>query len=250
MSTLLHIDSSADPDSTSRRLTARFAARWRAAHGEAGYRHRDVAADPVPLVGAGFVTLGQRVAVRGGVPLDEVAALAEGDAEAHEWTLTRPLVDEVLAAGTILLGVPMHNFAVPAALKAWIDRITFPGAFTDPATGASRLAATRVVVVMARGGAYGPGTPRAGHDFQEPYLRAYLTTLGVPEEAQAFVPAEMTRAAAVPALAQFAALGAESLATAEATLDALADALAEADAGADSPQGPASSRATSSTVMA
>jgi FMN-dependent NADH-azoreductase len=236
MTTLLHIDASASADSTSRRLTARFAERWRAAHGDAGYRHRDVAADPFPPLGPGYPALGQRVERAGAVALADVAGFAESDAERHEWALTRPLVDEVLAAGTILLGVPMYNLAIPAALKAWIDRITFPGAFTDPATGAARLAATHVVVVTARGGAYGPDTPRHGFDFQEPYLRAYLTNLGVPEANQAFVHAEMTRAADVPALRPFVALGERSLAAAEARVDELA--------------AQRSAAATSSTVMA
>ena len=222
MTTLLHIDSSAAADSTSRRLTARFADRWRAAHGDAGYRYRDVAADPVPLIGPGYASLGCRVERRGTVAVDDVAAVAATDDERREWALTRPLVDEVLAAGTIVLGVPMHNLAVPAALKAWVDRITFPGAFTDAATGASRLAATRVVVVTARGGAYGPGTPRHGQDFQEPWLRAYLTGVGVPEGHQAFVHAELTRAADIPALRPLVALGEESLAAAEARVDELA----------------------------
>ncbi|HEY6423100.1 MAG TPA: NAD(P)H-dependent oxidoreductase [Pseudonocardiaceae bacterium] len=78
----------------------------------------------------------------------------------------------------MLIGAPMYNYSVPASLKAWIDRVSFPGAFTDPDTGDSLLHATRVVVITARGGAYGPGTPRQAWDFQTPYLRAYFGTQG------------------------------------------------------------------------
>ncbi|MFD0658622.1 NAD(P)H-dependent oxidoreductase [Thermocatellispora tengchongensis] len=130
----------------------------------------------------------------------------------------------------MLLGVPMYNFTVPAALKAWIDRITFPGAFTDPGTGQSLLERTKVVVVEARGGCYRPGTPREGFEFQARYLRAYFTDLGVREENLHFVCAEMTRAADNPALARFRSMGASSLAAARSAVTALAARLPDGEA--------------------
>ncbi|GGN98219.1 NAD(P)H-dependent oxidoreductase [Microbispora bryophytorum] len=45
------------------------------------------------------------------------------------------------------------------------------GVQVDLDTGSSRLRDTAVTVVTARGGAYGPGTPREGFEFQTPYLR-------------------------------------------------------------------------------
>jgi FMN-dependent NADH-azoreductase len=173
---LLHLDSSANRsgESVSRRLTALFADIWRARHGRAGYRYRDLAAEPVPPLGTAFCALGRRAEREGLVPPDQVATIARGEAETREWTLTLPLINELLAARIVLIGTPMYNFSVPAALKAWIDRVTFPGAFTDPVTGDSLLRHTTLVVVAARGGAYGPGTPRRDCDFQVPYLRAYF----------------------------------------------------------------------------
>ncbi|MFI9721271.1 NAD(P)H-dependent oxidoreductase [Streptomyces sp. NPDC052396] len=221
---LLHLDSSADDaaDSVTRRLTARFAAVWRAHHEQAGYRYRDLAADPVPLPAAAYATLGRRVERQGVVPLAAVARLARGAAEEREWALTRPLIEELRGAHTVLLGVPMYNFTVPAALKSWIDRVTFPGAFTAPESGASLLAGTRVVVVVARGGGYGPGTPREAYDFQVPYLRAYFGNLGVAEDRLRFIKAELTRAGDIPALTRFQDLAKESLAAAQAEVSALA----------------------------
>lgn len=153
MPTLLHLDSSADRSggSVSRQLTALYAETWRAAHGTAaGYRHRDLAADPVPPLDTAYCSLGRRVEERGLVPPDGVDALIAGPAERRAWALTRPLVDELLAADTVLIGAPMYNFSVPAALKAWLDRVAFPGAFTDPGTGESRLKGVRVVVISSR----------------------------------------------------------------------------------------------------
>lgn len=44
---------------------------------------------------------------------DQKAALAASDA----------LIAEVRAADTLVIGVPLYNFSVPGALKAWIDMI-------------------------------------------------------------------------------------------------------------------------------
>ncbi|SEP50960.1 FMN-dependent NADH-azoreductase [Amycolatopsis saalfeldensis] len=215
---LLHLDSSADgAESVSRRLTALFASAWRGP-----VRRRDLAEEPVPLIRAPYTTLGRRVERRGATALDDVAALAADEGELREWALTRPLIDQVRAAHTVLLGVPMYNFTVPATLKAWIDRLTFPGAFTGPATGEQVLRGTNFVVVLARGGGYGPGTPREAFDFQLPYLRAYLTNLGVAPERLSFVKAELTRVREIPALAGMEPLAAESLATAIAEVTELA----------------------------
>jgi FMN-dependent NADH-azoreductase len=221
---LLHLDASAGPtgESLTRRLTGLFADTWCALHGADGHRHRDLAAHPVPLPGPAYVALGRRVERRGVVPPEEVAAFAETAEERREWTLTLPLIRELRDADTVLLGVPMYNFSVPAALKAWIDRVTFPGAFLDADTGGSALRGTRIVVVMARGGAYGPGTPREAFDFQRPYLRAYFTEHGVAEDNLHFVQAEMALAGLVPHLAGFRDLADASLAAARAELTALA----------------------------
>jgi FMN-dependent NADH-azoreductase len=221
---LLHVDSSANRSSgsMSRQLSALFADTWRARHGSAGYRYRDLAADPVPPLEQAFCELGRRVERRGLVPAARVAALIDSPAEEREWGLTLPLIAELLAADTVLIGAPMYNLSIPASLKAWIDRVSFPGAFTDPDTGTSLLQRTRVVVVTARGGAYGPGTPREGWDFQTPYLRAYFVHHGVADANIALVNTEMTMAGLVPHLAHLKALAASSFAGARAEVTALA----------------------------
>ncbi|GGL63819.1 FMN-dependent NADH-azoreductase [Streptomyces fumigatiscleroticus] len=221
---LLHIDSSADPAaaSVSRRLTDLFTEVWRPLHPAADRVYRDLSADPVPPLTAAYTALGRRVERAGLVPPHKVPALIENAAEAREWELTLPLVTEVLAAETVLLGVPMYNYSVPAALKAWIDRVSFPGAFTDPDTGESLLRSTRVVAVLARGGGYGPGTPREHADHQTPYLRTYFRNLGVAEENLHLVTAELTRVDLFPHPPVLEELAAASLAAARAELTALA----------------------------
>ncbi|MFD8757045.1 FMN-dependent NADH-azoreductase [Kitasatospora sp. NPDC059577] len=222
--TLLHLDSSISPaGSVSRALTDRFATAWRARHGRtARYRYRDLAADPVPAVRAAYDALGRRAEHKGPLPLQDVATLADGPDETREWALSRPLIDELRTADTLLLGSPMYNFTVSTGLKAWIDRVSFPGAYLDPDTGERLLRDTRVVVVAVRGGGYGPGTPREHFDFQLPYLRAYFGNLGIAAEHLHVVTAELTRAADVPALNGLEPLAAESLAAAGTAVDELA----------------------------
>lgn len=221
---LLHLDSSVDraDNSVSRQLTGLFAETWRRRHPAAGYRYRDLAATPVPMVGCAYVSLGTRVERQGVVPLSRVTDLVADAAEADEWALTRPLVDELREAATLLVGVPMYNFSVPATLKAWIDRVSFPGAFLDPHTGRRLLHGTRVVLVTAQGGSYAPGAPREGFDFQTPYLRAYFTNLGVAPDDLCLVNAELTRSADIPALAGYQQRAAESRDAARAAVSALA----------------------------
>ncbi|MFD3402207.1 FMN-dependent NADH-azoreductase [Kribbella sp. NPDC058693] len=205
---LLHLDSSANrsDESVTRRLTGLFADRWRSIHGSTGYRYRDLAADPVPPIDTAYCQLGRRSEREGVVPLDLVGALIESEAEADAWAVTEPLINEVIASSTILIGAPLYNFSLPAALKAWIDRITFPGALA--------LGDTEVVVITSRGGAYGPGTPREGWDYELPYLRAYFTSYGVRDDNIRFITAELSLAGLVPHLAHLRPLAERSLAEA------------------------------------
>lgn len=218
MPSLLHLDAGANrsTESITRELTALFADTWRTTHGDTDYRYRDLVADPVPPLDTAFCALGRRVERHGLVPPDGVTALVESPAEAREWTSTRPLIDELLSADTVLIGAPMYNYSVPAALKAWIDRVTFPGAFTDRRTGRNcLLRGTNVVVVTARGG-FGADT-----DFLTPYLRAYFGKLGVTDVR--FVGAERTLAGLVPRLADQRPLADLSLAAARAAVVSLSE---------------------------
>jgi FMN-dependent NADH-azoreductase len=115
----------------------------------------------------------------------------------------------------------MYNFSIPSTLKAWLDRIITPGTALNRETGEGPLAGKRVVVTASRGGSYAPGTPRESFEFQERYLRAVLSSVGLDQDLT-FVNAELTLATTVPALAQFQDLAAESLENAHRTARELA----------------------------
>jgi len=120
---LLHIDASARPGLSSgsphgshtRRLSARFVARWKALRPGDPVAYRDVGrSPPAPVTGA-WIHAAFTPPPRREPWMHET--LAHSDA----------LVDELLAADLIVAGVPMYNFGVPAGFKAWIDNIVRVG---------------------------------------------------------------------------------------------------------------------------
>ena len=193
MTNLLHLDTSIRYDgSVTREITKAFADNWREGNPEGGYTYRDLHATPVP------------------------------HKDGTEQLIAAELVAEVDAADVILVGAPMYNFSIPSTLKAWIDQVATSEHFARE-DGTFAWGGKRVVVVTARGGSYKPGTPREGFDFQEPYLRAVLSMVGLDQNLE-FVHAELTLATVVPQLHQFRELAVESLADAHRVVKELASA--------------------------
>jgi FMN-dependent NADH-azoreductase len=91
-------------------------------------------------------------------------------------------VAEVVAADEIIVATPMYNFAVPAALKAWIDHIVRAGkTFRYTAAGPEGLLAgknKKVVAIIASGGSYKEAGLRA-LDYEIPYLRFIFGFMGI-----------------------------------------------------------------------
>jgi FMN-dependent NADH-azoreductase len=107
IATLLHIEVSPRGDwSVSRHLRPAVAAEWKTNNPDGKVIHRDLSAKPLPTVdlpwiAAAYSTPDQRTP-------EQAAAIK----------VSNELVDELLAADEILIGSPMFNFALPAALKA------------------------------------------------------------------------------------------------------------------------------------
>ncbi|WP_370939973.1 FMN-dependent NADH-azoreductase [Amycolatopsis sp. cg13] len=203
MAHLLHLDSSINGDrSVSRKLSARAAQAWRAAHPEGTVTYRDLGANPVPHLN----------------PLAWEARITPSSehTEAHREAarIGAELAAEVLAADTVLLGLPLYNYGAPSSVKAWVDRL-IASAGDDP----SVLGTGRELLVLAsRGGGYGEGTPRYGWDHAEGWLPHGLSLTGLEPR---FITAEFTMADVNPALADFRPHAEESLAAAEREIDAL-----------------------------
>jgi FMN-dependent NADH-azoreductase len=207
MAHLLHIDSSIQGErSISRALSARAAARWRDANPDGTVAYRDLAADPPPH-------LGPAGAQARFVPADQYNA-----EQAASWAVSEEFVGEVLAADTVLLGLPLYNFGPPSTVKSWVDHLIAPGLAMDPVSGDGLLGGREMIVLQARGGGYAAGTPREGWDHAQPWLPHGLSLTGLEPR---FITAELTLADVNPAMADLRELAAASLKAAEAEVDAL-----------------------------
>jgi FMN-dependent NADH-azoreductase len=167
---LLHIDSSIlGTHSATRELGAALVSSWRRRQPNLEVQHVDLAREPL-----GDMT-GALIAARSAPPVAASAELQLGIERSE-----RALAD-FLAADVIVVGAPMYNFSVPTQLKAWIDRIAVAGkTFRYTEKGPEGLArGKKIIVVSARGGMYGAGSPAAALDFQENYLRGVFAFLGV-----------------------------------------------------------------------
>lgn len=89
-------------------------------------------------------------------------------------------IAELMEADTIVIGVPMYNFSIHSALKAWIDHIMRAGiTFQYSAEGVEGLVKDKkVYLAIATGGVYSEGPMKAA-DFTEPYLRSILNFIGI-----------------------------------------------------------------------
>jgi FMN-dependent NADH-azoreductase len=212
MSTLLHLDASARSRSFSRRLSARFAETWMAANPDGRYQYRDLATDPVPHITEAWTEICDGVLHHGITDIGRYTEAVRTPSQREAWAVVEPLLNELVAADTVLIGTPMYNFSVPAALKAWLDQVTFPR---------MSLRGKRFVVAGARGGTYLPGAPRAPYDHEESYLRDFFAGHFDVEDV-VFVHAELTNALADPRLADRKPEQEASLAAAMARVDEVA----------------------------
>ena len=164
---ILHIDCSPRADSHSRQLSAAIVEKLLEAAPGARIGRRDLGADPLPHATSGYATTLSSPST--------LAAPVEGSLE-----LSEKLIQEVEAAGAIVIGTPMHNLTVPSVLKAWIDQILRAGrTFRSTPAGKTGMIPDRpVLVAIASGGTF--TGERAGQpDFLRPYLKEVLGSIGL-----------------------------------------------------------------------
>jgi FMN-dependent NADH-azoreductase len=152
--TILHIDASINGEnSASRTISRSIADQLRASSPGAKLIARDLVTEPLPHL-----------------TLD---AFADGS-----------VLDEFMAADTIVIGAPMYNFTLPTQLKAWIDRIVIAGkTFRYTPAGPEGLAGgKRVIVALARGGFYDRTSPASALEHLESYLAGIFNFIGIEPE--------------------------------------------------------------------
>ncbi|MEY8826959.1 FMN-dependent NADH-azoreductase [Sedimentitalea sp. XS_ASV28] len=159
--TILHIDASARRQgSVSRDLSASIVEHLRPAR----TLRRDLS-DPLPHITEDWV-------IANFTPAD-----TRSDRQKEILALSDQLVEEIEAADTIVIGMPMYNFNIPASLKAWIDLIARAGRTFEYTESGPRglLTGKRTIVAIATG-----GSPVGSElDFATPYLRHILGFVGL-----------------------------------------------------------------------
>ena len=181
---ILHLDASARPGlagkdqhgSHSRNLSHRFASQWLAHRAQDSLTYRDIGQNPPSIIDH-----------------DWIAASFTPEEQREPWmreTLAESdqLVDELLAADVLVIGTPLYNFGMPAALKAWIDQIVRPGRTVDiddsnPLDPYVPMLADRprhAVILTARGGiGFDVGGAMAHMNHLEPNLITALGFIGI-----------------------------------------------------------------------
>ena len=104
---------------------------------------------------------------------------AQDDAARAAIAVSDGYIEQLLAADTLVLAVPMYNLNVPASFKLWIDQVVRVGrTFTSSYEGLAK--GKRAYVASARGGAgYGSGQQMEAMDFLTPYVRSVLGFIGI-----------------------------------------------------------------------
>ncbi len=200
MSHLLHIDSSASPSSVSRELADTFRKVWAQENPDGAVTYRDLSANPVPHLSMDGV-------IAGFMPPDmhsqELRAATR---------LRDELVEELLAADSVLVSTPMYNWSVPSTLKAWVDQVVVNDRTIAFDGSPGPLAGRPATIVASYGGGYMPGSPRAGADHCGPYLE---TVFGMGFGMQVeIITAQLGFAFRVPAMADLKGIAEQSRAAA------------------------------------
>ncbi|MGH6964627.1 MAG: FMN-dependent NADH-azoreductase [Phenylobacterium sp.] len=169
---LLHIDTSIKATgSLSRQMSSAAVERLKREAPDIVVHYRDLAAHPLGDITERIFAAHAKGADVGDLDPAELSDLAESGM----------VLEEFMASDVIVIGVPFYNFSVPSSLKAWLDRILVAGkTFRYGADGVVGLArGKRVIVLLARGGLYGEGSPNARHEHAETYLRSIFSVIGV-----------------------------------------------------------------------
>jgi FMN-dependent NADH-azoreductase len=168
---VMHVDASAKRErSNSRALSRYFLERLRGEGVDLEIDYLDVTVDTPPHVSEAF-------AIATYTPANErtpamKATLASSDA----------LCKRLLEADALIFAMPMYNWSMPSAFKAFIDNITrteLTYVNTDDGRIDGQLGSQKVLFITSRGADLRPGTPFSSMDALTPSLKAAFGFLGV-----------------------------------------------------------------------
>jgi len=170
MPTLLHIDASPLAGaSISRRLSHEFEESWKKANPEGVVVSRDLTISGLTAIDAAWI----------GAAYTPPASRT--DEQRDRLALSHALIAELHQADEIVVGLPMHNFTIPANLRLWLDLVVRAGeTFSYGENGPTGLLINKkATFVIAAGAVYGPGSAMESFNFVEPYLRTIFGFIGI-----------------------------------------------------------------------
>jgi FMN-dependent NADH-azoreductase len=158
---ILRIDASArKQDSNSRKLTQYLVEAL-----GSNLVERDLAEQPFPLISA--------------EDLIDMHASADAQRESlqQHLAISDQLIAELKAAETLVIGVPVYNFAVPAELKRWVDYVCRAGiTFKYGETGPVGLSGVKRAYIVTASGGVPIGSEM---DFASRYMEFICRFIGV-----------------------------------------------------------------------
>ena len=172
MTRILRIDSSSRFEgSHSRELADYFQAAWLEKYPQDEIVVRDVVKTPLPHISdttiAGFYTPDEQKTPE----IKQAIALSD------------ELIEELQSSEVLLISVPIYNFSVPSALKAWIDQVVRPNhTFAYDGTNFTGLVKVkRAYVICAYGSSGYVNGEFASFNFLQPYLKSLFGFIGISE---------------------------------------------------------------------
>lgn len=150
--------------SASRSVADTFIQTWKTSNPNGNVIEKDLVTNPVPHLDGEAIFANY-------TPADHQSPAMKAK---HQYRLD--LINEITSVDEILISTPLWNWSVPSVLKAYIDQIVVTGVLDN--SGNSGLAGKKVTFVVAQGGSYKEGTPKAGWDYATGYLELVAKALG------------------------------------------------------------------------
>ena len=168
---LLRIDSSVRVENSKTRTLTDFFLQELGKYTPFSLVRREVGLNPPPIPGDKFIKANYTHPAERTNRMNEVLKTSD------------QLIDELLEANKIVLASPMYNFSIPAALKAYVDNIVRVGRtfkLEENGNMTGLLDKKKVLIITSRGAmSYKEGEMLASFDFQESYLKALFSFLGI-----------------------------------------------------------------------
>ena len=165
MSKVLHITASIRGEESITRTLSTKLAQGFAARENAEIVTRDLTDKDLPHVSAARFEANSTPFDKRSEAQEQLAAIAD------------ELIEELQVADTIVFGVPIYNFSVPASVKAWADLVARAGTtfkYTDNGP-VGLLSGKKAYLAVASG-----GTPVGSEiDFMTPWFKFFLGFIGI-----------------------------------------------------------------------